>query len=519
MTFSPIVERELRVASRRRATFWTRMVFAVVAVAIACVTLIVVGAFQSKSGAGGRVFAALTVMGFAFCAVAGVFLTSDCLSEEKREGTLGLLFLTDLKGYDVVLGKLSVRSLTAFYGVFAMFPVLAITLVLGGVTPGEFWRMTIVFVNTLFLSLTAGLFVSSISRQEQRAMVGTFLLLLLVIGVLPAVDALANKTGGGPAGLALFSPFTTCRLAFDAPYRLDHAEFWQSVLSTQLLSWLMLVLATLLLPRLWQEGRGLNLRRAQPAVIDEIEFARRAERRAPWLDRNPVFWLTSRNRHAAWQLWLGLALLGLILLLVDLGFASAGTRSSSTAAWGLPLVVRVAVALQACRFFVEARRAGTMELLLCTPLSVKELLRGQWLTLRRLYLMPVILVLVIQAVSSAMQLVNGNPRSLLQTSALGGGMLTFLADVVAIGWMGMLIGLTTRKPHLAAGYTLLFMVVLPSVVLSFRLLIDIPVIFWARDRLQRELRSLVSQRYVAAVTPFYERADRRPVRAPPPLAR
>jgi hypothetical protein len=57
------------------------------------------------------------------------------------------------------------------------------------------------------------------------------------------------------------------------------------------------------------------------------------------------------------------------------------------------------------------------------------------------------------------------------------------------------------------------------VVLSFRLLIDIPVIFWARDQLQRELRSLVSQRYVAAVTPFYERADRRPVRAPPPLAR
>jgi len=64
--------------------------------------------------------------------------------------------------------------------------------------------------------------------------------------------------------LAAVQPFTTCRLAFDAPYRLDRAEFWQSVLSTQLLSWLMLVLATLLLPRVWQEGRGLNLRRAQP---------------------------------------------------------------------------------------------------------------------------------------------------------------------------------------------------------------------------------------------------------------
>ena len=29
--------------------------------------------------------------------------TADSLSAEKREGTLGLLFLTDLRGYDVVL--------------------------------------------------------------------------------------------------------------------------------------------------------------------------------------------------------------------------------------------------------------------------------------------------------------------------------------------------------------------------------------------------------------------------------
>ena len=87
--------------------------------------------------------------------------------------------------------------------------------------------------------------------------------------------------------------------------------------------------------------------------------------------------------------------------------------------------------------------------------------------------------------------------------------------ILAISWVGMLIGLTARKPYLAAGYTLLFMVALPSLLLWYRLLIDIPVIFWARDRLHRELRSLVSQRYVASVTPFYEQAARRPGRVPP----
>ena len=58
-----------------------------------------------SGGAGKALYTTLTGFAFGLCLLAGVLLTADCLSEEKREGTLGLLFLTDLKGYDVVLGK------------------------------------------------------------------------------------------------------------------------------------------------------------------------------------------------------------------------------------------------------------------------------------------------------------------------------------------------------------------------------------------------------------------------------
>ena len=61
-----------------------------------------------------------------YCLFSGRISTADCLSEEKREGTLGLLFLTDLKGYDVVLGKLAATSVSAFYGLLAALPVLAV---------------------------------------------------------------------------------------------------------------------------------------------------------------------------------------------------------------------------------------------------------------------------------------------------------------------------------------------------------------------------------------------------------
>jgi|SRR6266581_7968593 len=157
MTFLPVVDRELRVAARRRGTYWTRLLFVLVCAGIVGLVLMFAWAMQGgTSGIGAGLFYFLTLITLGFSALAGVFLTADCLSEEKREGTLGLLFLTDLKGYDVVLGKLLATSVPAIYGVLAVFPVLAITLTMGGVTAGEFWRMTLVFMNTLFFSLSVG---------------------------------------------------------------------------------------------------------------------------------------------------------------------------------------------------------------------------------------------------------------------------------------------------------------------------------------------------------------------------
>ena len=70
-----------------------------------------------------RIFSSLLGLGMLFCLFAGRRSSADCLSSEKREGTLGLLFLTDLKGYDIVLGKLAATSLNGFYSLLAAFPV------------------------------------------------------------------------------------------------------------------------------------------------------------------------------------------------------------------------------------------------------------------------------------------------------------------------------------------------------------------------------------------------------------
>src|SRR6266511_888147 len=179
MTFLPIVERELRLKSRRSRTYYTRcgmvLTFAVMSFGILALDW---NLGKNPTLIGRDLFWALSGLGFACALAAGPVITADCLSEEKREGTLGLLFLTTLKGHDIVLGKLAATSLPIFYSLVAGLPVLSVSFFLGGVTAGEFWRMTLVMLTTLLFSLATGMFVSSVSRDGLRPFLTTAFVVL-----------------------------------------------------------------------------------------------------------------------------------------------------------------------------------------------------------------------------------------------------------------------------------------------------------------------------------------------------
>ena len=187
MTFLPVVGRELKVSSRRPATYWLRFFLVLAALVIWFFLLVTSRASLPAAQRGQILFVAMGVLALGFCLLAGVFLTADCVSEEKREGTLGLLFLTELKGYDVVLGKLMATSLHAAYGLLAVLPLLALPLLMGGVTPGEFWRATLALILTLFLSLSVGMLTSAFSRETRQAMSAALMAMLFLTGILPAL--------------------------------------------------------------------------------------------------------------------------------------------------------------------------------------------------------------------------------------------------------------------------------------------------------------------------------------------
>ena len=402
-----MVGRELRVAARKPSTFWLRVSAALIGLLIGagCIILHAVSG-RGTAGFGGLLFGILSWIAVFGMLSAGLFFTSDCLSEEKREGTLGLLFLTDLRGYDVIAGKLLVTSLRGCYALLAIFPILAVTVLMGGVEAAHFWKTTLALLNGLFCSLAAGLLVSALSRDAQRALATTVLLLLLLVFGGPLVDmvvASVNKHRFNPA-LSLSSPGYT----FVAASAWGRSLYWQSLLLTHAIGWIFLTLASALVPRTWQDkARRDASGTAQKLRVWRYGSVRRQQRlRSKLMDRDVVMWLACREYWQSAGLWTKAILStgGFVWLVIKM--AREAWVMWQYISWFFVLFFYLWAASQACRFFVEARRSGFIELLLASPITERELVRGQWRALARMFGVPVLMLVGIFAVGAALSQVS-----------------------------------------------------------------------------------------------------------------
>src|SRR5881392_4159791 len=262
MRFLPIVDRELRVAARRRGIYALRVLAAAAALTIILWLCLFPTQGQPPADLGKSLFAALSILAFAYCLLIGPFITADCISSEKREGTLGLLFLTDLRSFDVVLGKWAATSLAGFYGLLAVLPSLGIPVLLGGVTPGEYGRTALAVLNAVLFSLTAGMFVSAISRDQTKAILGSLILVLTLSGLLPGLLVLVfNVFVGKPLWgirpdspeFGIFSPIRTAEFANDAAFRANPKLFWMSLGLVHALCWWLLIGSVLAVRLVWRQ--------------------------------------------------------------------------------------------------------------------------------------------------------------------------------------------------------------------------------------------------------------------------
>ena len=467
------------VASRRRSTYWVRTGAALLVI-IAGTWLFLMMQNDSPKDIALALFCTMTGGAVLYALLSGVRVTADCLSEEKREGTLGLLFLTDLKGYDVVIGKLMASSMNAFYSVLAIVPVSALPLLLGGLTPGEFGRMALVAVNTLLFSLSIGLLVSSLSRSAQKAAATTLFLLIIFNGLLPACGlslAVVGKTVGIKPIFLLPSAGFSFFQALDSQYIGDKKLFWYSVGLLHLVTWCCLGLASLIAPHSWQERpagvRRLRWRERCALWLNGDAIERRTFR-TRLLEQNAFYWLSARVRARPAYVWAFMALVacfwvwGLAKFRRDwLGFPVYGGTALL-----LNGALRYWFAAESVRQLGEERKAGTLELLLSTPLSVPEILGGQALALSRQFLGPVLLTLALETtflLAVPSDISEPDDRA-LWFSAGTAFMLMLVADIVAMHWLGMWLALTAKNTNRAGGACLVRILFVPWCLIAIVML-------------------------------------------------
>ena len=115
------------------------------------------------------------------------------------------------------------------------------------------------------------------------------------------------------------------------------------------------------------------------------------------LERSAYFWLAARARLGPAYVW---AVLGLVACGWVWGLARSGRDWLDEGTYVLTglllnLLIKVWFALEAGRQLAEDRKQGALELLLSTPLTVQDILRGQLLALKRQFQGPVLAVLLV----------------------------------------------------------------------------------------------------------------------------
>ena len=514
MVSLPIVERELGIASRKLGSWLSRWIIAIVAV---CFGGLWLGMAYSVGGMmnGDVFFAILAWACFVYCLLAGLWTTSDTLTREKTDGTLGLLFLTDLRGYDVVLGKMITASLKSFYGVLAVLPVLALPLLMGGVTNDQFWRTAGALLNILIFSLSLGMFFSALSWSSGRAVFWTFFSLLSVT-MLPLIHL---WLGGAASALNFVSPGFAMANA-SAPVigtpTAGFSVYWAWLGGGLAVSGVLLALASWIIQHRWRETR---LRPQTPILAERVDGDRlepSAERQSAMLDTNPAGWLVWRVRSFRTSRWLlvslmitvGLVLLGFVVL------AGAGIDDLwifiGSLVWVGSFWIRLEVARHAVTTIHEAKASGALEQILVTPVDERQFRRGHFAAMVRFWMWPVILLASLPVVAALLSMLTTGwifDDALFGVSIMGlmSGLfaVVFFGDLFALYYSGCWFALRSGSYSAAFWKTFGFVYLLPTVASVFLcwlgqfiwLITDIIFIVWPLTSLQGNFRRAVSGEY------------------------
>ncbi len=470
MTLLPIIDRELRIASRSTRMYLTRFFAGAAALAVAIYMVWLAKELGGASGAGTFVLRFASYAALAICLFAGVNRTADCLSSEKREDTLGLLFLTHLKARDIVLGKLLAHSSSTLLMLLGIVPILSLPILLGGVSAVELVRIPVALLNSLFLALSFGLLVSSLlKRQSATRTTVTAGMILLTLGLPALALDLVQKVWQLPT-LSLFlllpSPLYPLEMAFASAAGLSTNWFWTAISVQFAMALAGLITAALVLPRAWQIRATGPIAFRWQERIDQWSLGSavvRAKRRAKLLKKNPILWLNYRQRFAPLKPLFFAALVFAVVIWCIFHYDIPAEPGFLLLFFVLALndlAMRFRVAGIASMRLAQDRQTGALETILSTPITIREIVQGHWMAIRRTLLWTYVpLLLIFGILSKAFSEEVNSDSDIFRINLFM--VIMSVGDFVVTGYVAIWKGMRVINPAHATGATILRVLLMP----------------------------------------------------------
>jgi len=390
----PVVQRELREEARRPFNHWLRIGGASGGMFLFC--LVAKDPQLGPSEVGIQLFMSIHALLMVLICCLVPAMTADCIAREKRDGTLGLLFLTPLTAGGIVAGKGAIQSLRTLTLWLAVLPVLVVPVLTGGVswTDGV-TAITIEFCATV-LCLAAGLLASSSARGAGATFVLAEVLgciLVSIFGVLmtqntnaPWSDGLSMVTGIVFSGYRGFLPDIETGVWNEFPGQTGMLRAWlctlvEGAVGASLIYYFVVKYAARRIEISWQDSprsaRQEKLERQYCTPVFQRWFARRTKRA---MDRNPIVWLQQYSWKTRVGKWGACLFCVVAECFISTSFGSfwqweQWQEMLGAALGGLFTFVAV-------NGFLREKEAGSLELMLSTPLSANQIIwgriRGLW---------------------------------------------------------------------------------------------------------------------------------------------
>lgn len=388
MTLPPIIERELRVALRRRRPVRSRMMISAGCIGVSLLYLIAAVASGDR-GAGRSLHHLLCAVALYFTFKAPL-LTAGIFAEERRNQTLGLLFLSGLNPAEVFASKLLSAALIACSDLLAVVPVLALPFLIGGVSFDLFLATSAALPCLLLFVISVSLLASILTRDDGAAVIvaATIGILVCATGPLFHYGSVHFASGAklSPWVLRLSPAYGPYLIADNLPAASIH-EFWINLAITFAWSVLFLGAAALVLNLLWRERAIPERQRRWGELWRDFLHGRAGWRRGlatRWLDVNPFTWLAARDRQPvtlAWTIIGALAAVWLGCWAIWPRYWPSVTNFFLTAAV-LNTAITWVIRHTAAKSLGNGRHDGSYELLLTTPLQTSDIVWGELEALR-----------------------------------------------------------------------------------------------------------------------------------------